>query len=160
MGLFTRSHRIPLATASIQCLETHDHFPGPVPHSNVCMNVCVALAENVRSGSVAVVSGIYYSDSWWLQAYLSDLYPPHIELAQPVQFYSIPAWLLYFGWYQHWWAKRRVSVNQIIKSGRNVSGTKHLVFIAGHPSKYINTAHWGLTSQPCLCSNHHSTWAH
>ena len=21
-------------------------------------------------------------------------------------------------------------------------------------------AHWCLTSQPCLCSNHHSTWAH
>ena len=21
-------------------------------------------------------------------------------------------------------------------------------------------AHWRLTSQPCLCSNHHSTWAH
>ena len=27
-----------------------------------CMNVCVAVAESVRSGSVAVVSGIYYSD--------------------------------------------------------------------------------------------------
>ena len=25
MGLFTRSHRIPPATVSIQCLETHDH---------------------------------------------------------------------------------------------------------------------------------------
>ena len=28
------------------------------------------------------------------------------------------------------------SVDQSIKSGRNGSGTKHLVFIAGHPSKY------------------------
>ena len=27
-----------------------------------------------------------------------------------------------------------------------------------HPS--IDPAHWRLTSQPCLCSNHHSTWAH
>ena len=71
MGLFTRSHRIPPATASIQCLETHDHFPWPVPHSCVLHEcVCVAVAESVRSGSVAVVSGIYYSDHWWLQAYL------------------------------------------------------------------------------------------
>ena len=23
-----------------------------------------------------------------------------------------------------------------------------------------NPAHWLLTSEPCLCSNHHSTWAH
>ena len=28
------------------------------------------------------------------------------------------------------------SVDQSIKSGRNGSGTKHLIFIAGHPSKY------------------------
>ena len=27
-----------------------------------CMNVCVAVAESVRCSSVAVVSGIYYSD--------------------------------------------------------------------------------------------------
>ena len=27
-----------------------------------------------------------------------------------------------------------------------------------HPS--IDPAYWRLTSQPCLCSNHHSTWAH
>ena len=27
-----------------------------------------------------------------------------------------------------------------------------------HPS--IDPAHWRLTSQPCLCSNHHSTWSH
>ena len=27
-----------------------------------------------------------------------------------------------------------------------------------HPS--INPAHWRLTSQPCLCPYHHSTWAH
>ena len=45
-------------------------FPWPVPHSSVCMNVFVAVAESVRSGSVGVVSGIYYSDHWWLQAYL------------------------------------------------------------------------------------------
>ena len=32
MGLLTRSHRIPPATASIQCLETHNHFPWPVLH--------------------------------------------------------------------------------------------------------------------------------
>ena len=30
----------------------------------------------------------------------------------------------------------RFSVDQDIKSGRNGSGTKHFVFIAGHPSKY------------------------
>ena len=109
MGLFTRSHRTPPATASIQCLETQDHFPWPGPHSCVlheCM--CVAVAESVRSGSVAVVSGIYYSDHWWLQVYLKDLHPPHVELAQPVQFYSIRAWLLCFGWYQHWWAMRMI----------------------------------------------------
>ena len=50
MGLFTRSHRIPPATASIQCLETHDHFPRPVPRSCVLHEcVCVAVAESVRS---------------------------------------------------------------------------------------------------------------
>ena len=27
-----------------------------------------------------------------------------------------------------------------------------------HPS--FDPTHWRLTSQPCLCSNHHSTWAH
>ena len=32
--------------------------------------VRVAVAESARSGTVAVVSGIYYSDHWWLQAYL------------------------------------------------------------------------------------------
>ena len=71
MGFFTRSHRISPATASIQCLETHSHFPWPVPHGCV-LHECVydAVAESVRSGSVAVVSGIYYSDHWLLQAYL------------------------------------------------------------------------------------------
>ena len=29
------------------------------------MCVCVAVAESVRTGSVAVVSGIYYGDHWW-----------------------------------------------------------------------------------------------
>ena len=29
-----------------------------------------AVVESARSGSVAVVSGIYNSDHWWLQAYL------------------------------------------------------------------------------------------
>ena len=37
-----------------------------------------------------------------------DLHPPHVELAQPLQFYSIRAWLLCFGWYQHWWAMRTI----------------------------------------------------
>ena len=109
MGFFTRSHRIHPATVSIQCLETHDHFPWPVPLSCVLHEcVCVAVAESVHSGSVAVVRGIYHSDHWWLQAYLKDLHPPHVELAQPVQFYSIRAWLLCFGWYQHWWAMRMI----------------------------------------------------
>ena len=71
MGLFTQSHRIPPATASIQCLETHDHSHDQF-HIAVFawMCMCVAVAESVRSSSVAVVSGIYYSDHWWLQAYL------------------------------------------------------------------------------------------
>ena len=46
----------------------------------------VAVTESVRSGSVAVMSGIYYSDHRWLQAYLQDLHSPHVELAQSVQF--------------------------------------------------------------------------
>ena len=46
-------------------------FPWPVPHTCVLHEcVCVAVAESVRSSSVAVVSGICYSDHWWLQAYL------------------------------------------------------------------------------------------
>ena len=38
-------------------------FPWPVPH-NCVLHECVsaAVAESVRSGSVAAVSGIYYSD--------------------------------------------------------------------------------------------------
>ena len=43
MGLFTRSHRIPPATASIQCLETHDNFPWPVPRSCV-LHECVCYS--------------------------------------------------------------------------------------------------------------------
>ena len=31
------------------------------------MCVCVIVAESVQSGSVVVVSGIYYSNHWWLQ---------------------------------------------------------------------------------------------
>ena len=42
--------------SSYRGLETHDHFPWPVPHSCVCMNVCVTVAESVRSGSVDVMS--------------------------------------------------------------------------------------------------------
>ena len=45
---------------------SHDQFGMVV----FCMNVCVAVVESARSGSVAVVSGIYHSDHWWLQAYL------------------------------------------------------------------------------------------
>ena len=39
------------------------------------------------------------------------------------------------------------------------SRTKHLVFIAGHHSKFWRCS-LGLTSQPSLWFNHHSTWAH
>ena len=53
----------------------------------------------------------------------------------------------------------RFSVSQSIKAARNGSGTNHLVFIAGHPSRYW-PPHWRLTSQPCLCSYNHSTWTH
>ena len=45
---------------------SHDQFRIAV----FCMNVCVAVVEIVHTGSVAVVSDIYYSDHWWLQAYL------------------------------------------------------------------------------------------
>ena len=70
MDLFTQSHMIPPAMASIQCLETRDHSHDQFRIVVFCMNVCVAVAESVRSSSVAVVSDIYYSDHWWLQAYL------------------------------------------------------------------------------------------
>ena len=58
----------PAYNASKPMVISHDQFRVAVS----CMNmyVCVAVAESVRSGSVAVVSGIYYSDHWWLQAYL------------------------------------------------------------------------------------------
>ena len=81
-----------------------DPFPLPVPHK--C--VLVAVAESVRSGSVAVGGGIYYSDHYWVQAYLKHLNTLHVELAQPVQFYSIWVWLLCFGWYQHWWTMKKI----------------------------------------------------
>ena len=84
----------PAYNAPKPMISSHDQFRMIV----FCMNVCVAVAESVLSGSVAVVSGIYYSDRWWLQACLQDLYPSHVELSQPVQFYSIRAWLLCFGW--------------------------------------------------------------
>ena len=71
MGLFTRSHRIPPAMTSLQYLETHDHYHDQFRIAVFAwMCVCVAVAESVRSSSVAVVSGIYYSHHWWLQAYL------------------------------------------------------------------------------------------
>ena len=47
---------------------SHDRFRIVMFCMDVC--VCVAVAESVRSGSVAVVGGIYYSDHRWLQAYL------------------------------------------------------------------------------------------
>ena len=95
----------PAYNASKPMIISHDRF-GIV----VCLQVCVyvAVAESVHSVSVAVVSGIYHSDPWWLKSYLEDLHPPHVELTQPVQFYSTQAWLLCFGWYQHWWAKRTI----------------------------------------------------
>ena len=56
----------PAYNASKPMIISHDQFRIAV----FCMNVCVAVAESMRSGSVAIVSGIYYSDHWWLQAYL------------------------------------------------------------------------------------------
>ena len=50
------------------------------------MFVSAAVAGSVYNGPAALVSGIYHSDHWWLQAFLQDLQPPHVELAQPVQF--------------------------------------------------------------------------
>ena len=58
------------------------------------IGLCVVVAERVHSRSVAVVSSIYYSDHWWLEADLLDLHPSHVELAQPVQCYPIRACLL------------------------------------------------------------------
>ena len=70
-GLFDRAHRIPPATASIKWLEFHDHFPWPVPQSGffAWMHVCYNSGSD-RSVPVAVVSDIYNSDHWSLQAYL------------------------------------------------------------------------------------------
>ena len=57
----------PAHNASKPIAISHDRF-----RTVVFLHECVydAVAESVRSGSVAVVSGIYYSDHWWLQAYL------------------------------------------------------------------------------------------
>ena len=85
--------------------------------------------------------------------------PLHVELAQPVQFYPIQAWLLCLGGTNTGEPWEQFSVDQSIKSSRNGSETKHLVFIAGHLSRQCEPAHRRLTSQLCLCSNHHSTWA-
>ena len=61
MGPFTWPHRISSVVAIIQCLETHDLMTSS---SKLCLRKCVrvAVAESVRSGSIAVVSGINYND--------------------------------------------------------------------------------------------------
>ena len=69
MGLFTRSHRIPPATPAYNASK-----PMIIPMTSSAQLYlheckCVAVAESVRSSSVAVVSGIYYNYHWWLQAY-------------------------------------------------------------------------------------------
>ena len=76
MGLFTRHTGFLLPRAAYNASE-----PMIIPMTSSAQ---LCLHECVRISSVAVVSGIYYSDHWWLQAYLSDLHPPHAELAQPV----------------------------------------------------------------------------
>ena len=35
-----------------------------------------------------------------------------------------------------------------------------IIHCLNHEVIYIDGANWHLTSQPCLCTNHHSTWAH
>ena len=67
----------PAYNASKPMIISHDQFRIVVLHE--CVGV--AMAESVRSGSVTAVSGIYYNDHRWLQAYLEDLHPPHAELA-------------------------------------------------------------------------------
>ena len=67
MGLFTDHTGFllpwPAYNASKPMIISHDQF-----HIVVFVWMCVAVAESVRSGSVAVVSGIYmyYSDHWLL----------------------------------------------------------------------------------------------
>ena len=57
VGLFTRSHRISPATASVQCLETHDHSQDQfhrVVFAWMCVCVCVAVAESVRRRNIVM----------------------------------------------------------------------------------------------------------
>ena len=56
-------------------LETHDNF---LHFAYWCMRA--AVAGRVHSGSVVVLSDICYSDHWWLESYLYDLRPLHVEL--------------------------------------------------------------------------------
>ena len=56
----------PAYNASKPMIISHDQFRTVV---FAWMCVC-CIADSMHGGSVAVVSGIYYSDHWWLQAYI------------------------------------------------------------------------------------------
>ena len=63
--------------------------------------------------------------------------PPHVELAQPVQFYSIRAWLLCFGWYQHWWAMRMVLSRPEYQSLAGMEVEPSIWYSSGTPYQII-----------------------
>ena len=135
MGLFTRPHRIPPATASIHCLATHKHSPWPVPHSCVCLNVCVHVCGfQWRRVCVVVLQlqwMVFIIDTIvYCRLNLKTLHAVwRICTASPILLHR--SLISMSGGTNTGELRKRFSVNQQIKSGRNASGTKHLVLIMG-----------------------------
>ena len=117
------------------------------------MCVCVAVAESVRSGSVAVVSGIYYSlpiRPAPTACRISTASPILLHPSLITVFRVVPTLV------SHENDSQRTRVSSL--AGMEVEPSTWYSSRATLPS--TDPTHWRLTSQPCLCSNHHSTWAH
>ena len=135
-GLFTRSHRIPPATTSIQCLETHDQFPWPVPRS-CALRECVWCSGRKCVYWFCSCSERHLLYRPLLTADLSlRLRPTACRISTASSILLHPSLITVVSGgvntVEPW---ERFSVDQSIKSGMNGSGTKHLVFNARHPSK-------------------------
>ena len=75
----------PAYNASKPIIISHDPFR-KVVFLHECVRV--AVSESVRSGSVVVVGGIYYSDHWWLRAIRPAPDACSISTASPILLHS------------------------------------------------------------------------